>query len=108
MGVVLKEETYLFLIDNKRQLKVDRLRAEIGIRIMILLQEKYMNIKIHNVHLNIRKNYKKEGNSLFFIFDKIWPKLLYYSTGTVTQFLSNLKICKNTKKDGNPLISKVW
>ena len=29
-------------------------------------------------------------NSLNLIFGEIWPKTLYYSTGTLTQFLSNL------------------
>ena len=30
-------------------------------------------------------------NSLLFIFDEIWPETMYYSTGTLTQFLSNFK-----------------
>ena len=30
-------------------------------------------------------------NSLLFIFGKIWPKSLYYSTGTFTRFWSNFK-----------------
>ena len=30
-------------------------------------------------------------NSLLFIFDEIWPKYLYYSTGILAQFWSNFK-----------------
>ena len=30
-------------------------------------------------------------NSLLAIFDEIWPKSLYYSTGTLGQYLSNYK-----------------
>ena len=33
----------------------------------------------------------KTENSLLFIFGKIWPKSLYYSTGTLTRFWSNFK-----------------
>ena len=29
-------------------------------------------------------------NSLLFIFGEIWPNTLYYSTGTLAQFWSNL------------------
>ena len=29
--------------------------------------------------------------SLLVIFDEIWPKTLYYSTGTLVRFLSNFK-----------------
>ena len=34
-------------------------------------------------------------NSLFDIFDEIWPMTLYYSTGTLAQFWSNFKLKKN-------------
>ena len=30
-------------------------------------------------------------NSRLFIFGEIWPMTLYYSTGTLAQFLSNFK-----------------
>ena len=30
-------------------------------------------------------------NSLLANFDEIWPMTLYYSTGSLTQFLSNFK-----------------
>ena len=30
-------------------------------------------------------------NSLLTIFDEIWPKTLYYSTGSLAQFWSNFK-----------------
>ena len=30
-------------------------------------------------------------NSLLVIFDEIWPKSLYYSTWSLTRFLSNFK-----------------
>ena len=30
-------------------------------------------------------------NSLLAIFDEIWPKTLYYSTGTLARFWSNFK-----------------
>ena len=42
-------------------------------------------------------------NSLLVIFDKIWPKNMYYSTGTLTQFWSNLKIHKKSNFDQNQL-----
>ena len=40
---------------------------------------------------NSSENVIKMENSLNFIFDEIWPMTLYYSTGTFTRFLSNLK-----------------
>ena len=46
-------------------------------------QHKYM-------YMYQKKNIKME-NSLLFIFDEIWPKTMYYSTGTFTQFWSNFK-----------------
>ena len=39
----------------------------------------------------IRKIYKK-WNSPVAIFHEIWPKTMYYSTGTFTRFWSNFKI----------------
>ena len=42
-------------------------------------------------------------NSLLDIFDEIWPKTMYYSTGTLAQFLSNLKICIKSNFDRNQL-----
>ena len=33
-------------------------------------------------------------NSILVIFAKIWPMTLYYSTGTLTRFLSNFNILK--------------
>ena len=41
--------------------------------------------------------------SLLVIFDEIWPMTLYYSTGTLAQFLSNFKIRKKSKFDRNQL-----
>ena len=52
---------------------------------------------LHNIRtcICIRKIIKME-NSLLFIFGEIWPKSLYYSTGTLARFLSNFKkIVKN-------------
>ena len=40
---------------------------------------------------NVLENVMKMENSLLFIFGKIWPKTMYYSTGTLTQFWSNFK-----------------
>ena len=43
-------------------------------------------------------------NSLLFIFHKIWPKILYYSTWTLVQFISNSKkIRKKFNFDWNQL-----
>ena len=43
-------------------------------------------------------------NSLFVIFDKIWPMTLYYSTGhTLPDFGANLKIRKKSNFDRNQL-----
>ena len=36
----------------------------------------------------------KMENSLLDIFDEIWPKTLYYSTGCFVKFWSNLKKSK--------------
>ena len=38
-------------------------------------------------------------NSLLFIFGEIWPETMYYSTGTLTRFLSNFKIHKKSNFD---------
>ena len=38
-------------------------------------------------------------NSLLAIFDEIWPKTMYYSTGS----LATLKICKKSKYYQNQL-----
>ena len=42
-------------------------------------------------------------NSLLAIFDEIWLKTLYYSTGSLARFLAALKICKKSKFDRNQL-----
>ena len=42
-------------------------------------------------------------NSLLFIFGEIWPKSLYYSTGTFVRFWSNFKNHKKSKLDQNQL-----
>ena len=42
-------------------------------------------------------------NSLLPIFAEIWPKSLYYSTGTLTRFWSNFKFCKKSNFDWNQL-----
>ena len=45
-----------------------------------------------STQLNMYQEKKiKMKNSLLFIFGKIWPTPLYYSTGTFTRFLSNFK-----------------
>ena len=49
------------------------------------------------------RNVIKMENSLLVIFDKIWPKTLYYSTGYFVKFWSNLKIHKNSNFDWNQL-----
>ena len=42
-------------------------------------------------------------NSHLAIFHEIWPTTLYYSTGCLARFLSNLKIRKKFKFDQNQL-----
>ena len=43
-------------------------------------------------------------NSLLAIFGEIWPKTMYYSTGTLARFLSNFKnFIKNPIFDWNQL-----
>ena len=42
-------------------------------------------------------------NSLLAIFDKIWPKTLYYSTGYFFKFGATLKIYKKSNFDQNQL-----
>ena len=41
-------------------------------------------------------------NSLIAIYDEIWPKSLYYTTGTLGQFLSNYK-----KFIKNPILIRI-
>ena len=41
-------------------------------------------------------------NSLLVIFGEIWPTTLYYSTGTLTRFLSNFK-----KFVKNPILIRI-
>ena len=48
-----------------------------------------------NIHVYTSENVSKMKNSLLAIFAKIWPITLYYSTGTLAQFLSTFK---NSKK----------
>ena len=43
----------------------------------------------------------KMENSLLAIFDEIWPKTMYYSTGTFAQFWSKLKFRKKSNFDQN-------
>ena len=43
-------------------------------------------------------------NSLPAIFDEIWLKTLYYSTGSLAQFLSRFKIHNKYNIDWNQLI----
>ena len=42
-------------------------------------------------------------NSLLFNFDEIWLKTLYYSTWSLTRFLSNFKNSENVQIDRNQL-----
>ena len=42
-------------------------------------------------------------NSLLFNFDEIWPKTLYYSTGTFARFWSEFKNSKKSNFDRNRL-----
>ena len=42
-------------------------------------------------------------NSHLAIFDEIWPNTLYYNTGTLAQFLSNLKNFLKSNFDRNQL-----
>ena len=42
-------------------------------------------------------------NSLLFIFDEIWPEIMYYSTGTLAGFWSKFKILKKSNFDRNQL-----
>ena len=42
-------------------------------------------------------------NSLLAIFDEIWLKTLYYSTGSLARFWSNFKIHKKSNFDRNQL-----
>ena len=40
---------------------------------------------------------------LLVIFGEIWPKTLYYSAGTLSEFLSNIKNCKKSNFNWNQL-----
>ena len=42
-------------------------------------------------------------NSLLVIFGEIWPRTMYYSTGTLARFLSKLKNHKKSIFDRNQL-----
>ena len=52
--------------------------------------DRYMYIYMYIVY--VLGNVIKMENSLLAIFDEIWPKTLYYSTGSLTRFWSNFKI----------------
>ena len=43
------------------------------------------------MHRGDSENVIKMENSLLVIFDEIWPETMYYSTGTLAQFLSKFK-----------------
>ena len=43
------------------------------------------------VHVNVSENVIKMKNSLLANFEKIWLKILYYTTGSLAQFLSKFK-----------------
>ena len=45
----------------------------------------------HKYMYMYQKKIIKMENSLLAIFDEIWPKTLYYSTGTLNRFWSNFK-----------------
>ena len=64
------------------------------LKIHIKFKFDWNGLKLSTQHKNMymyqEKNIKME-NSLLFIFGEIWPKSLYYSTGTLTQFWSNFK-----------------
>ena len=49
----------------------------------------------------VSENIIKMENSLLAIYDEIWPKSLYYSTGTLGQFLSNYEIHKKSNFNQN-------
>ena len=48
-----------------------------------------------------QKKIIKMANSLLFIFDKIWPETMYYSTGTLARFLSNFNFFFKSNFDRN-------
>ena len=52
--------------------------------------DRYMYIYMYIVY--VLGNVIKMENSLLVIFDEIWPKTMYYSTGSLTRFWSNFKI----------------
>ena len=44
-----------------------------------------------NKHVCVSEKIIKMENSHLAIFGEIWPETMYYSTGTLAQFLSNFK-----------------
>ena len=50
-----------------------------------------ISVQLRNMYMYQKKIIKIE-NSLLVIFDEIWPKTMYYSTGTFARFWSNFKI----------------
>ena len=53
-------------------------------QLKLFTQHKYM-------YVCVSEKIIKKKNSLLFNFDEIWPKTLYYSTGTFARFWSNFK-----------------
>ena len=47
-------------------------------------------MQVIHMYMHQKKIIKME-NCLLFNFHEIWPKTLYYSTGTLTRFWSNFK-----------------
>ena len=64
-----------FKICKKSKFDWNQLKLSTQHKYMYMYQEKKINME----------------NSLLAIFDEIWPEALYYSTGSLARFLSNLK-----------------
>ena len=50
-----------------------------------------LKVSTQHKYMYVSEKIIKMENSLLANFDEIWPMTLYYSTGTLTQFLSNFK-----------------
>ena len=68
----------------------EQLKKFIKNPILIEISSK-LKCNISTCILYVSEKIIKMENSLLVIFDEIWPETMYYSTETLTRFLSKLK-----------------
>ena len=74
---------------------VQGLWPDFGVTLKICKKSKFdrnqLKISTQHKYMYVYKKIIKMENSLLVIFDEIWSKSLYYSTGSLARFWSNFK-----------------